>query len=70
MVGEFVSFDVGGPDYGLFSLFLRFELIRCSVIIVTAILKATLLRESLTPPMWIGIAINAIGQAQKTVRFP
>ena len=37
-----------------------YQLVRCSVIIVTAILKATVLKHRLTNYMWFGIGINTV----------
>jgi drug/metabolite transporter (DMT)-like permease len=38
------------------------QLVRCSVLIFTALLKATVLRERLSKYMWYGLGINTIGE--------
>lgn len=40
-----------------------YQLIRCSVLIVTALLKAAVLGQRLTKYMWYGVGINTIGQS-------
>jgi len=37
-----------------------FQLLRCSVIIVTAVLKVAVLKEKLYGYMWIGVGVNAV----------
>lgn len=44
----------------LFTTVSVYQLVRCSVIIVTAILKATILQQKLATYMWIGIGINTL----------
>ena len=38
-----------------------FQLVRCSVMIFTALMKASLLRQKLKKYMWIGILVNTLG---------
>ena len=42
----------------LFTTVSVYQLVRCSVIIVTAVLKATVLKQQLSQYMWIGILVN------------
>ena len=44
----------------LFTTVSVYQLVRCSVIIVTALLKATVLKQHLSSYMWVGIAINTL----------
>ena len=44
----------------LFTTVSVYQLVRCSVIIVTALLKATVLKHRLSSYMWLGIAINTV----------
>ena len=44
----------------LFTTVSVYQLVRCSVIIVTAILKATVLKHRLSTYMWLGILINTV----------
>ena len=47
----------------LFTTVSVYQLVRCSVIIVTAVLKATVLKQRLTHYMWVGIAVNTLAMA-------
>ena len=44
----------------LFTTVSVYQLVRCSVIIVTAVLKATVLKQQLTHYMWCGILVNTL----------
>ena len=37
-----------------------YQLVRCTVIIITALLKAFVLKDHLAPHMWLGVFINLI----------
>jgi len=58
------TFDLMATALGsiglIFTTVSIYQLIRCSVMIVTAAIKALVLREKLKPHMWWGIAINTV----------
>ncbi len=57
-------FDLAGTNFAQIGLVHTtvscFQLLRCSVIIVTAILKAFILKHRLTSYMWVGVGINIV----------
>ena len=64
LLGIPAAFDLLGTALAsiglLFTTVSVYQLVRCSVIIVTALLKATVLQQRLTRYMWTGIAINTL----------
>ncbi len=57
-------FDLAGTNFAQIGLVHTtvscYQLLRCSVIIVTAILKAFVLKYHLKPYMWAGVVINIV----------
>jgi drug/metabolite transporter (DMT)-like permease len=47
----------------LFTTVSVYQLVRCSVIIVTALLKAVVLRQPLKQYQWVGIGLNSVAMA-------
>ncbi|CAB1116147.1 unnamed protein product [Ectocarpus sp. CCAP 1310/34] len=64
-------FDLAGTNFAqiglLFTTVSYFQLLRCTVIVVTAFLKAFVLKQRLAAYMWWGVAINIVAMVLVSV---